>query len=209
MKRNYSIILIVLLMSFVITACSNVSMEAGDDIADGKRTDELMPVTTIPEDNNSEQPVGEAGAGKEFVPVELSAGGWNFIIENYMRDQSMENAAVILGYTDTTTSEFVKEAPEGKEIFLVKMNITKDDSKEAIQWDKLILKDGSGREYHRIDDIFIDDLGMKRLPGTDLNFGTSEGWIAYEVDEKAEELAIQYEFENDRLEYTFEGMMQE
>lgn len=139
----------------------------------------------------------------ELEGVDVSAGGWKIVIEENLRNASMENVSVVLGYTDETTSEFVKNAPEGMEYFLIKMLISKADSKETIQWDKMILKDKEGNEYNRCDDTFLSDLGMKRLPGTNLNFGSNEGWIAFEIKENAEQLKLQYEFENQTLEYTF------
>lgn len=137
-----------------------------------------------------------------FVPVDVSAGGWNIIIEDVLMEDSLENVDVVLGYTDATTNKFVKEAASGHEYVLLKMNISKHDSKENLSWDKFTLTDNRGNVYKRIDDTFIKDLGMVRMSGTDLNFGTNEGWIAFEVKEDTENLTLNYEFENETLSYT-------
>lgn len=137
-----------------------------------------------------------------FVPVDVSAGGWNIIIEDVMMEDSLENVDVVLGYTDATTNKFVKEAASGHEYVLLKMNISKHDSKENLSWDKFTLTNNQGNVYKRIDDTFIKDLGMVRMSGTDLNFGTNEGWIAFEVKEHTEKLTLNYEFENETLSYT-------
>lgn len=46
-----------------------------------------------------------------------------------------------------------------------------------------------------MDDEFITELGMTRMAGTTLNFGSNEGWIAFEIDENAEGLELSYPFE--------------
>jgi hypothetical protein len=137
-----------------------------------------------------------------FVPVDVSAGGWNIIIKDVMVEDSLENFDVVLGYTDATTNKFVKEATSGHVYVLLKMNISKHDSKETLSWDKFTLTDNHGNEYKRMDDTFIKDLGLVRMSGIDLNFGANEGWIAFEVKEDAENLTLKYEFENETLAYT-------
>ena len=204
MKRKPIIILMALLMSFMFIACT--SNNQGNDTNESNPVDnaEVNGVTEIPDDSSKDQ-ITQALEGKEeFQPVDISAGGWSVILENTLRNSSMKNAAVVLGYADTTTNEFVQEAPEGKEYFMVKMKITKGESKENLQWDKLILTDSDHNIYLRMEDIFIEDLGMKRIPGTDLNFGSNEGWIAFEISKKAEGLTMKYEFDNDTLVYVFE-----
>ena len=60
----------------------------------------------------------------------------------------------------------------------------------------LVVKtDSEGNEYSRMDDEFISELGMTRMAGTTLNFGSNEGWIAFEIDENAEGLELSYPFE--------------
>ena len=62
-------------------------------------------------------------------------------------------------------------------------------------WANLKLTDSEGNEYSRMDDEFISELGMTRMAGTTLNFGSNEGWIAFEIDENAEGLELSYPFE--------------
>jgi len=202
MNKKFGVVIatVLLSISFLLTGCSDTKEQENDS---KNTTKEINEVTNPPEQEQSDQVVDDSQQTEDFSEVELTAGGWSIILENTMRDASMSNAAVVLGYTDTTTNEFVQEAPEGKEYFLVKMKITKNDSSEYIQWDKLTLKDSDNNVYTRADDIFIEDLGMKRMPGTDLNFGSNEGWIAFEINKGAEELQLQYQFDNENLEYTF------
>lgn len=220
MKNKAAIIIISLILSLLLTACS-----AGDEGASGQskataQNENASQDETAARNEDASQDEGTARNGdtsqdettvkdetaeqEEFQPVDASAGGWNITIENMMRETSMKNAAVVLGYSDTATNEFEKAAPEGKEFFLVKMSIEKEDAKEDFKWDKLILTDADNNAYRRMDDIFIEDLGMKRIAGTDLNFGSNVGWIAFEINQGAAGLTLQYEFENDKLEYTFE-----
>ena len=46
-------------------------------------------------------------------------------------------------------------------------------------------------------DEFLTDLGMMRMTGNTLNFGTNEGWIAFEIDENADNLELSYPFESE------------
>ena len=127
--------------------------------------------------------------------ADVTVSGWRIAVEGVMVRKSMQNVTVELGYTDVQTDEFVKTAPEGKLFCLVKLYIEKAGSREKIAWDSLRLTDASGREYSRIEDTFIEEMGMKRMPGTPLNFGASEGWIAFEIDVDADGLTLEYPFE--------------
>lgn len=138
-------------------------------------------------------------AGDE-VSEEFEAAGWKFTYEDVEIDTTFENISQELGYTSVNTSEFKKEASDGKMFCMIKLNIEKEDSTENVEWDKVKLVDNNGNEYERIDDSFISDLGMKRLPGTDLNFGSNDGWICYEVNDDAKTLTLTCAFKSETLE---------
>lgn len=139
------------------------------------------------------------------VPLaDVTVSGWHIVVEDAMVRQSMQNVTVDLGYTDVQTNEYVKTAPAGKQFCLVKLYIEKAGSREKIEWDNMRLTDAAGREYCRTDDNFIAEMGMKRMPGTPLNFGASEGWIAFEIDEDAEGLVLLYPFEEADFTYALE-----
>lgn len=142
---------------------------------------------------------------------ETEVGGWELIQEEAIKNNSLENVSVDLGYTGVETSDYKKEASEGKTFCLIKMQINKKDSGEDIVWDKLILKDAKGNEYKRMDDSFLTDLGMMRMASASLNFGENEGWIAFEIDEDAEDLTLTYAFEDGAYEcaVSFETVDQE
>lgn len=125
----------------------------------------------------------------------VSAAGWKITIEDVQKNTSLENVSVELGYTGVETSDYQKEADAGKTFCLIKLLIEKDGSKETIEWNKLKLTDGNGTEYTRMSDEFLTDLGMTRMTGNTLNFGSNEGWIAFEIDENAENLELCYPFE--------------
>jgi len=194
-KSKNSLIVLIIFLIFGLSACKNESNTTDEEQTPKitETTDEITGLITDTVDQND-----------NFQEVNISAGGWEFIIEDTMRNSSMKNAATILGYTDTSTNEYEKIAPEGKEYFLIKMKITKKDSLEVLEWDNMTLSDHNGNIYQRIDDVFIADLDMKRMPGTDLNFGSNEGWIGYEIMQGATGLTIQYEFANDMLKYEFQ-----
>ena len=124
----------------------------------------------------------------------VSAAGWNITVDVEI-NSSLENVSVELGYTGVETSDYKKEADAGKNFCMIKLKIEKDGSKETLDWANLKLTDSEGNEYSRMDDEFISELGMTRMAGTTLNFGSNEGWIAFEIDENAEGLELSYPFE--------------
>ena len=131
----------------------------------------------------------------------VSAAGWNITVEDVEINASLENVSVDLGYTGVETSDYKKEADTGKTFCLIKLKIEKDGSKESLDWAKLKLTDSEGNEYTRTDDEFITELGMIRMAGTTLNFGSHEGWIAFEINENADGLELSYPFEAEAYNY--------
>ena len=71
----------------------------------------------------------------------------------------------------------MKEASDGNVYYLIKMQINKDGSTEAIDWASLKLTDSDGNEYTRIDDEFLTNLGMTRMAGTKLKL-----WFQQRMD---------------------------
>ncbi len=193
-------VLILIIAAVMLNSCKV-------DNKDNDQAYEPTPGPTVTEGaaNNDTipSPVTDSDRTGEFEPATNNVSGWEITIENVMRDARMSNVSVVLGYTDATTNEFEAVATEGYEYFLIKMKISKKDSKENIEWDKMTLTDSEGNVYKRTDDIFISDLGMKRIPGTALNFGSNEGWIAFEVKEEAKKLTLGYDFAEADLSYTF------
>lgn len=202
MRKQWLILGTSLLLTFGMVACDSSNSNEATNSSKSNVVGQEEDSTSDSLEDTDEDEMDDTNEDT-FVPVDVLAGGWNVVIENTMRDDTLENVNVVLGYTDATTNEFHLEAKEGYEYFLIKLSITKEDSKENINWSKMILSDKQGNTYSRVEDTFIDELGLIRMPGTELNFGTNEGWIAFEVKEEAEDLNLIYEFENDNLEYTF------
>lgn len=160
------------------------SEDAMADSADAETADKAT------EDAKSEE-------SKTFDAETASVSGWNFTVEDVQKSRSLENVSVELGYTDVETNSFKKEASDGKTFCMIKMKIEKDGSTESIDWANMKVTDADGNEYERMEDEFLSDLGMMRMPGTALNFGTSEGWMIYEVNEDADGLTLNYSFNED------------
>ena len=160
------------------------SEDAMADSADAETADKAT------EDAKSEE-------SKTFDAEMASVSGWNFTVEDVQKSKSLENVSVELGYTDVETNSFKKEASDGKTFCMIKMKIEKDGSTESIDWANMKVTDADGNEYERMEDEFLSDLGMMRMPGTALNFGTSEGWMIYEVNEDADGLTLNYSFNED------------
>ena len=161
--------------------------------------------TAMAENNAKTESTDKSGDEKETgeektktdIGTEISAAGWKITVEEVEIAPSLENVSVDLGYTGVETSDYKKEAETGKTFCMLKMKIEKDGSKEKFDWQNLKLTDSEENEYIRMDDEFVAEAGMKRMTGTALNFGSNEGWIAFEIDEKAEGLELSYPFEEE------------
>lgn len=177
--------------------------EASTDEAEDDSEDEADAADTDEADDEE-----DAGGDKAHVARTnsnygdvVSAAGWNITVEDVEINASLENVSVDLGYTGVETSDYKKEADTGKTFCLIKLKIEKDGSKESLDWAKLKLTDSEGNEYTRTDDEFITELGMIRMAGTTLNFGSNEGWIAFEINENADGLELSYPFEAEAYNY--------
>ena len=186
MKKKFFVQVMGILLAAGMTAGSYATAWAAETKTENT-AEETADDSTEKDDAESEE--------EEYKPQLVSAAGWNITVEDVLENASLENVSVELGYTGVETSDYQKDAEDGKTFCLIKMIIEKDGSKESIQWDKLKLTDGEGNEYTRMEDEFLTDLGMTRMPGTTLNFGTNEGWIVFEINEDAKDLVLSYPFE--------------
>lgn len=187
------------------------SDRAAEEQADSEEDDAAADEADSEEDDaDAEEADDEEDAGGDKAHVArtnsnygdvVSAAGWNITVEDVEINASLENVSVDLGYTGVETSDYKKEADTGKTFCLIKLKIEKDGSKESLDWAKLKLTDSEGNEYTRTDDEFITELGMIRMAGTTLNFGSNEGWIAFEINENADGLELSYPFEAEAYNY--------
>ena len=177
------------------------STEAEDTSEDSASTDSAEEDSAEVADSKETEAAGSSAgtaaqtANSDAYGEVVSAAGWNITVEDVEINSSLENVSVELGYTGVETSDYKKEADAGKTFCMIKLKIEKDGSKETLDWANLKLTDSEGNEYSRMDDEFITELGMTRMAGTTLNFGSNEGWIAFEIDENAEGLELSYPFE--------------
>lgn len=179
-----------ILILSVMTACQNGESETASTEEEAAST-VSQEQTTDSENQEMTQNAGE------------SVGGWKIEIVDSTQGSELNDISVVLGYSGTGTEEYSKEAEEGKEFLLVKLICEKEEGQEVIDWDKLTVTDKDGNEYKRIEDSFITDLNMKRLPGTALNFGNNEGFIAFEVEEGASGYTLTYPFDEGELSLSF------
>lgn len=192
MKRKYKMLICgAVLGSLLLTGCGQEKKSM--------QTESISQTTAVPETTEETSVDTEANPavsaeGTEFEAITAEVAGWTFTVEDVKRNASLENMSVELGYTGVETSDYVKEASEGMEFVLIKLKIEKNKSTEMVRWEDFKLIDENGKEYIRLSDEFLVDLGMMRMTGSDLNFGSNEGWIAYEVDAAAEALRLHYAF---------------
>ena len=188
MKHLRVLVGLILIMA-LMTACSN-----------GEEKATTAEATTAKEAGTTVQAETDA----ETTEVkEATAGGWTIKLEDSTQGAELSDISVVLGYSGTGTEEFSKKAEEGKEFLLVKLLCEKKGGQEVIDWEKLTVTDQDGNEYKRIEDSFLTDLNMMRLQGTTLNFGSNEGFIAFEVNEGATGYTLTYPFEEGNLEIQF------
>lgn len=173
--------------------------DAADEDAD---TEDTTEADADEEDTTDTADAKTSDTASTFNADTVSVAGWNLTVEDVQENPSLENVSVEMGYTNVETTSFKKEADTGKTFCLIKMKIEKDGSKESIDWANMKVTDSDGNEYERMDDEFLTELGMMRMPGNTLNFGTSEGWIVYEVNEDAEGLELNYSFDSEEYNCT-------
>ena len=205
MKKKIAMLLCTTLFSAaVLTGCTNLD-NAGTTASSRSAADAVVTTESAAESETvagSETAVDKTEASSENAEAteaasdisDTSVAGWQFVVEKLEKNKSLENVSVDLGYTGVETNDYVKEASDGNVYYLIKMQINKDGSTEAIDWASLKLTDSDGKEYTRIDDEFLTNLGMTRMAGTKLNFGSNEGWIAFEIKEDASGLTLSYPF---------------
>ena len=133
------------------------------------------------------------------LPLSNDAGGWSLSISDLECSASLSTVSTFLGYASVETRNLERTADAGYEFLLLKLSFKKQDSTESIAWNRLFLEDDSGNQYFRIDDSFLADYGMNRLPGTALNFGSYEGWICFQIPENTNDLTFVYPFASETL----------
>lgn len=212
MKKKIAMLLCATLFcASALTGCSNLD-NAGTTASSRSAADSVVATESAAESETADH--SETAAESEAADTEASSenvtateaaadisdttvAGWQFVVEKLEKNKSLENVSVDLGYTGVETNDYVKEASDGNVYYLIKMQINKDGSTEVIDWASLKLTDSDGNEYTRIDDEFLTNLGMTRMAGTKLNFGSNEGWIAFEIKEDASGLTLSYPFESE------------
>lgn len=201
-KKNGIQIAGILLAAALLTGCGAQTTEQSTEGTSGVPAEIQPAETRSAESQTTETAVTEEAVTGDTTAETVSVAGWNITVEDVQKNASLENVSVELGYTGVETSDYQKEADAGKTFCLIKLLIEKDSSKETIEWDKLKLTDDAGNEYIRMSDEFLTDLGMTRMTGNTLNFGTNEGWIVFEIDENAQDLELSYPFEAESYQQT-------
>lgn len=185
------------LLTAMLTSCSGTSEgeQKGEPSQEASITEEATqePTTQAPT-TDPEEPVAEELKSLLSEPIQNEVSGWTITLEDCMIGAELKNVSTVLGYAAAEISEFSKSASEGKEFFLVKMKFVKGKSNDTIDWEKLEVVDSEGNRSVRVEDAFVEELGLKRMPGTILNFGSSEGWLVFEIEKGSRELSLEYPF---------------
>lgn len=194
MRKKLIVISMTLIMALSLSACGEKSENKQEEKTTKAET------TTVSADSKTQD--GKAD-NSDFKAVDVSVAGWTMSVDNVQIAPELSNTSEVLGYSSASSTTFDQKANEGNTYVLIKMTIKKDGASENIQWDNMLLTDAEGNNYNRIDDSFIDSLTWKRMSGTDLNFGSHEGWFAYEIpeDKSTSGLVLSYKFKDGTMEY--------
>lgn len=210
-RRTVALLLVCIVGTNILAGCGKKEESAPETTGNKAAVETEAPESEVVDADETETSVSDAADEIETEMLSSESGdseqsaegsditvsGWRIVVENVQVNKTLENISVDLGYTGVETNNVVKEAEDGKTFCLVKLMIEKQGSRETIEWDKLQLTDSNGNTYQRMDDTFITDFGMMRMPGTTLNFGNSEGWIAFEINEDVSGLELSYPFEEE------------
>lgn len=206
MKKKYLALGAAVVLCAALSACSGDS-DKGINEGDGITPTVVSENPTKPEESPSEEATPTKGEDQAeelksllTSAIESETAGWNISIQDCMIGKELKNVSVVLGYAAAETNEFSKIAEEGKEFCLLKMEFKKDKSTEVIDWKNLELVDASGNRSARLEDSFLEELGLKRMIGTTLNFGNNEGWLVFEIEEGERELTLEYLFAEEKYE---------
>lgn len=124
----------------------------------------------------------EVAETQAFVSNATEDDLWVIEVSEAKIANNLQTVAHVKQYDQSVMDVNYENHPsDGMEYLLINMNVIKQQAgKNAFMWnDVYVLADGN--EYHRGDDVFLDDHEYKRMAGNDLQFGENEGWICIEV----------------------------
>ena len=194
MKKKIAMLLCATLFcASALTGCSNLdnagttasSRSAADSVVATESAAESETATDTADHSETaaESEAADTKASSENVTAteaaadisDTTVAGWQFVVEKLEKNKSLENVSVDLGYTGVETNDYVKEASDGNVYYLIKMQINKDGSTEAIDWASLKLTDSE--EYDNAVELRTVDENQLvltvRLARTSAN---STGW---------------------------------
>ncbi|MDO4518754.1 MAG: aryl-sulfate sulfotransferase [Eubacteriales bacterium] len=131
---------------------------------------------------------------------------WDVEILDVIQTEELKTIVPVTQYDLSIDNvEYLNHAQEGMRYLLLNMKIKKSGSgSAAFSWKNVILTDINGDIYTRSDDIFLENHGYDRMPGTDIKMGSKTGWICFEIPEESEEGAFTLEYQGkdgERLSY--------
>ena len=133
-----------------------------------------------------------SNAGTETDASAFELNGWKVTVEDVRVTNNLSDTSTSIGYGGDISSEVFEQKPSSEDLnfCLVKFTMNKEGSSDVIKWDNVTVIDQDGKEYTRIDDSFLEDVGFKRLKSSDVNFGENQGWISYEIPQATTALKL-------------------
>jgi len=124
---------------------------------------------------------------------------WQITVDKTQVVSVLSNKTTITHYDGTSEEVTVTDKPEsGKVYVLIQLTIVKAKTGgSAFSWDKLTLTDQAKTVYPRLQDDFLTQHELDRLPGIELRLGTHTGWIAFEVDQDQAKKALRLIYKAD------------
>lgn len=108
---------------------------------------------------------------------------WQIKVDQYRVADTLSDKTTVTHYDGSSEIVTITHSAEsGYAYVLINVQINKAKAGgSAFSWEKLHLVDVKGRQYSRIDDDFLTQHDLDRLPGIELRLGDHIGWIGFEV----------------------------
>jgi hypothetical protein len=127
-------------------------------------------------------------------------GDWEItIIEAELSDDLSTTKSAVQYGGDSVSYDLNIKPTEGYHFLIIEMIIEKIEmGVSSFEWNKLYILDESGIRYQRLqNDMFLKNFNFPRIPSTNINFGSVEGFIAIEIPNSVLEQKLYLVYDNE------------
>ncbi len=117
--------------------------------------------------------------------------GWEISIVDIKLHNSLTGTNFLKQPSDASDMKRASmQALKGKTLLFVKIIADQEEGSSVIDWKNICVRDSSGHNYVRMNDSFLDELGLKRISSEPLSSGIYRGWIAFNLEKNARRLKL-------------------